>query len=64
MALHMVAGLGLGSHETASMHGGPFSGVDEGTRIENGIAIVNDAPGLGIEYKPSLYGYFDGLLAG
>ena len=64
MALHMVAGLGLGSHETASVHGGPFSGVDEGTRIENGIAIVNDAPGLGIEYKPSLYRYFDGLLAG
>ena len=63
MALHMVAGLGLGSHETASVQGGPFSGVDEGTRIEDGIAIVNDAPGLGIECKPSLYRYFDGLLA-
>ena len=64
MALHMVAGLGLGSHETASVHGGPFSGVDDGTLIEDGIAIVNDAPGLGIEYKPSIYRYFDGMLAG
>ena len=45
MALHMVAGLGLGSHETASVHGGPFSGVDEGTRIENGIAIVTTLRG-------------------
>lgn len=64
MALHMAAGLGLGSHETASVPGGPFSGVDEGTRIEDGIAIVSDVPGLGIEHKPSLARYFDGLLAG
>ena len=62
MALHLAAGLGLGSHETASVASEPFSGVDEGTRIEGGVATVSEAPGLGIEFKPSLYQYFDGLI--
>ena len=59
-ALHLCAGLGLGAHETASLPG-PFGGVSDDTKIENGVALLGDAPGAGIENKPALYRYFDGL---
>lgn len=59
--LHASAGLGLGAHETASV-AGPFGGVSDDTEMHNGIAILGDAPGSGIENKPELFKYFDGLL--
>ena len=61
-ALHVSAGLGLGGHETATVMGGPFSGVSDDTRIDKGIAYLSDLPGVGIENKPALYRLFDGLL--
>ena len=60
-ALHVCAGLGLGAHETASLPG-PFGGVCDGTRIDDGIAILGDRPGTGIENKPALFRYFEGLM--
>ncbi len=59
-ALHLCAGLGLGGHETASVPG-PFGGVSDDTAIGSGVATLSDAPGAGIENKPALYRYFDGL---
>lgn len=60
-ALHICAGLGLGGHETASARG-PFGGVSQDTKIEDGIATLGDRPGAGIENKPSLFRLFDGML--
>lgn len=60
-ALHACAGLGLGAHETGSAPG-PFGGVSACTRIANGIATVSDRPGTGIENKPELLRYFDGMI--
>jgi len=62
LTLHAAAGLGLGSHETASVPGGPFSGVDDNTSIEEGFAVLGEAPGLGIENKPALYRFFEQLV--
>jgi len=59
LTLHAAAGLGLGSHETASVEDGPFSGVDDGTQVADGVAVLGDAPGLGIESKPALYRLFE-----
>jgi L-alanine-DL-glutamate epimerase-like enolase superfamily enzyme len=60
-ALHACAGLGLGAHETGSASG-PFGGISSCTRIEDGIATVGDRPGTGIENKPALFRYFDGMI--
>ena len=60
-ALHVCAGLGLGAHEAASASG-PFGGVSDDTVIADGQASLSDRPGAGIEYKPSLFKYFDGLI--
>ena len=62
LALHVSSGLGLGGHETGSVSDTPFSGVSVDTKIEGGYAYLSDKPGIGIEYKPSLYKYFDGML--
>ena len=62
MALHTVAGLGLGAHEVAATGDGPFYGIDRTSEIHNGTVRVGDAHGLGLEAKPSLYRYFDGLV--
>jgi len=62
VALHAAAGLGLGGHEVASGTNGPFSGVSNNTKVENGVATLDSSPGAGIEYKPELYKYFDGLI--
>ena len=62
LALHVSSGLGLGGHETASVLDTPFSGVSDDTKIADGYAYLSDKPGIGIEYKPSLYKYFDGML--
>ena len=60
-ALHACAGLGLGAHETGSAPG-PFGGVSACTHIADGIATVGDRPGTGIENKPELLRYFDGMI--
>ncbi|MEE2760059.1 MAG: enolase C-terminal domain-like protein [Pseudomonadota bacterium] len=62
MALHTVAGLGLGAHEVAATGDGPFYGIDGTSEISNGTVWIGDAYGLGLEAKPSLYRYFDGLI--
>jgi len=62
LALHVSAGLGLGAHEIANAQDNPFYGVSFDTKIQNGIAILSDNPGIGIEYKPSIFQYFDGML--
>ena len=62
VALHAAAGLGLGGHEVASGSSGPFSGVSNDTKVEGGLAILGSLPGIGIENKPELYKFFDGIL--
>jgi D(-)-tartrate dehydratase len=62
LALHVCAGLGLGAHETSSAQSGPFAGVADNVQINNGIATLDDTPGVGIEQKPQLYVYFQSLL--
>ncbi len=62
MALHTAAGLGLGAHEVAAAGDGPFCGIDGTSEISNGAVRIGDAYGLGLEAKPSLYRYFDGLI--
>ena len=62
LALHASSGLGLGGTETASISDTPYRGVSVDTKIEDGYAYLSDKPGIGIEYKPSLYKYFDGML--
>jgi len=62
VALHAAAGLGLGGHETAAVLGGPFSDVSDDTMVEGGVASLGDAPGTGIENKPTLFRLFHGLL--
>ncbi len=57
VALHASAGLGLGGHETA-VSDGPFGGLPDGMRLEDGRAALSDAPGAGIEAKPALYALF------
>ena len=61
VALHAAAGLGLGGHEVSSGKDGPFNGVSNDTKVDNGIAILSSAPGVGIENKPELYKFFDGV---
>ncbi|MCC2099039.1 MAG: mandelate racemase, partial [Hyphomicrobiales bacterium] len=61
-ALHACAGLGLGAHETGSA-AGPFGGVSRCTQVANGVAALSDRPGTGIENRPELFRYFDGMLS-
>ena len=62
VALHACAGLGLGAHETGCA-AGPFGGVSNCAHIADGIATLSDRPGAGIENKPALFRYFDGMFS-
>ena len=55
LSLHAVAGLGLGSHESAPDDSKIFGGYPEGCVVDNGTVTLPDAPGLGFELKPNLY---------
>ena len=62
LALHAVAGLGLGRFETASDPESPFGEVPAGTTIEDGRAHLADVPGAGFEATPRLMTLFGTLI--
>jgi L-alanine-DL-glutamate epimerase-like enolase superfamily enzyme len=55
-AAHVVAGLGLGSHEAAPDAGRVYGGFWDGTAIADGKLRIPDIPGVGYEAKANLYG--------
>jgi L-alanine-DL-glutamate epimerase-like enolase superfamily enzyme len=62
-SFHVVAGLGLGSHEAAPDDALLFGGYPEGVTVEDGHVRPWDAPGVGFERKPNLHRLFAPLLA-
>jgi D(-)-tartrate dehydratase len=62
LALHAVAGLGLGMHETAADPDSLFGGYPAGMSVENGYVKMADTPGIGIEAHPALSAVFADLL--
>jgi len=54
MALHIVAGLGIGGSESYPGVFVPFGGFADDVPIENGAIRTPDAPGLGLELKADL----------
>ncbi|MFO0987195.1 MAG: enolase C-terminal domain-like protein [Alphaproteobacteria bacterium] len=61
-SFHVVAGLGLGSHEAAPDGRLLFGGYPEGVAVEDGHVTPWDAPGTGFERKENLYRVFAPLL--
>ena len=61
-SFHVVAGLGLGSHEAAPDGKMLFGGYPEGVAVEDGHVRPWDAPGTGFERKANLYRVFAPLL--
>lgn len=61
-SFHVVAGLGLGSHEAAPDGTLLFGGYPEGVTVEDGHVKPWDAPGTGIERKTNLFRAFAPLL--
>ena len=55
-AAHVVAGLGLGSHEAAPDASRIYGGFWDGTTVEAGQVRIPDIPGAGYEAKANLYG--------
>ena len=62
-SFHVVAGLGLGSHEGAGDESLVFGGYPEGVGVDDGHVRPWDAPGVGFERKPNLFRVFQPLLA-
>ena len=62
-SFHVVAGLGLGSHEAAPDANLLFGGYPEGVTVEDGHVRPWDAPGTGFERKANLHRVFAPLLA-
>jgi L-alanine-DL-glutamate epimerase-like enolase superfamily enzyme len=62
-AAHAVIGLELGMHESATDMSLPFAGLWDGTAIQNGRALANDAPGAGFERKSALFNWISPLAA-
>ena len=54
-AAHVVAGLGLGCHESAPDATRLYGGFWDGTRVEDGTVRIPDLPGAGFEAKSNLY---------
>ena len=61
-SFHVVAGLGLGSHEAAPDGKMLFGGYPEGVAVEDGHVTPWDAPGTGFERKENLNRVFAPLL--
>lgn len=61
-SFHVVAGLGLGSHEAAPDGKVLFGGYPEGVAVEDGHVRPWDAPGTGFERKENLHRVFAPLL--
>jgi L-alanine-DL-glutamate epimerase-like enolase superfamily enzyme len=55
LALHAVAGLGLGAHEAAPDESLVFGGFTDGARVEDGRIRPPDLPGIGFEGKANLH---------
>jgi L-alanine-DL-glutamate epimerase-like enolase superfamily enzyme len=55
IALHIVAGLGLGGSEAYPGVFAPFGGYTPGCTIADGTVAPTTAPGFGLEEKPDLY---------
>jgi L-alanine-DL-glutamate epimerase-like enolase superfamily enzyme len=62
-SFHVVAGLGLGSHEAAPDSALLFGGYPEGVAVEDGHIRPWDAPGTGFERKPNLKRVFEPLIS-
>lgn len=58
MSLHAAAGLGLGSAESYPGLFEPFGGFSREVRVQEGIATLPCAPGIGFEEQPALYAVF------
>lgn len=54
-AAHAVAGLGLGSHESAPDDTRLYGGFWDGTRVESGKVMIPSLPGAGFEAKANLH---------
>jgi len=63
-AAHVVAGLGLGWHESASDLSLPFAGLWDGTTVQGGYAVASEAPGAGFEHKAALFKWLSPLASG
>ena len=61
-AFHVVAGLGLGLHESAPDEGQIYGGLPAGSVLRDGAASLPDTPGVGIEAKANLYAVFKDML--
>jgi L-alanine-DL-glutamate epimerase-like enolase superfamily enzyme len=61
-SFHVVAGLGLGSHEAAPNGTLLFGGYPEGIAVEDGHVKPWDAPGTGFERKENMVRVFAPLL--
>lgn len=62
-SFHVVAGLGLGSHEAAPNDALLFGGYPEGVTVEDGHVRPWEAPGTGFERKANLHRVFAPLVA-
>ena len=62
LALHVVAGLGLGGHETASDPDSLFGAFPESMTVNDGHVALDDLPGVGLERHPRLREVFRPLL--
>lgn len=62
MSLSIAAGLSLGGSESYPEVFEPFGGFAADTPIENGYVRLPDAPGIGFESKPELFGVLRELL--
>jgi L-alanine-DL-glutamate epimerase-like enolase superfamily enzyme len=61
-AFHVVAGLGLGMHESAPDDGEIYGGLPPGAELADGACTLPDAPGTGIETKSNLNAVFADLV--
>ena len=60
-AAHVVAGLGLGSHESAPDAARLYGGFWDGVPVVDGQIRLPDHPGVGFEHKANLMSVFDQL---
>lgn len=61
LALHVVAGLGLGGCEVYPAIFQPMGGFADDMKIEEGRVRLSDAPGFGLEAKSNLIAQFAGM---
>jgi L-alanine-DL-glutamate epimerase-like enolase superfamily enzyme len=62
LSFNVVAGLGLGMHESAPRLGQWLGGLPAGASLANGKSTLPDAPGVGFESDPHFKAVFGDLL--